>query len=168
MPVDEFVQPQADVAGELRIPRPLLPEGRGWRDLLPADSPAGWTWLTSFAESVVALSRSHAQVILTKVGAFLRVCGRLVASRTKLLDGEQRACDPAKGRGIAEESSRGERVPATANFERPYRRPRKSQRSELRTKEEDRQGPMGVRKGATSLSIKECEQQATAIQSGAY
>ena len=50
------------------------------------------------------------------MGAFLDFCGQLVASRAKLLDGEQRACDPARDRGIAEESSRGERVPATATF----------------------------------------------------
>ena len=57
--------------------------------------------------------------------------------------------------------------PCDCDLREAVRRPRNSLRSEHRTKEEDRQGPMGVRKGATSLSLKDCEQQATAVQSGA-
>ena len=94
-------------------------------------APAGGPWLESFlsrglsrrVDLVGELRRVRrcpvpqpCPVILTEMGAFLDFCGQLVASRAKLIDGEQRACDPARDRGIAEESSRGERVPATATF----------------------------------------------------
>ena len=87
---------------------------------------------------------------LDKVGGgILRVCDQLFASRTRLLDEDQRANDPpperSKHRGRA---SSKRRDPCDCDLQEAVQGGRElSLSSELRTKEEVRQGPMDVRKG---------------------
>ena len=104
---------------------------------------------------------------LDKIWTFVHVCDQTGRIEDESLDEGQRACDPQEVEAPRKSQLEEKGSPRL----RPSRgRSRGRELFEKRIPDEGRSParPDGRPKGGTSLSLKECEQQATAVQSGAY